>query len=1088
MNHPALRLTPSHSQSPFSRNTTPRSPTKINRAEELGLRLSKVIGTTTTSANGFDYLPLGRTFAYTAGAAAVVATVHEDLTVTQRFFKARPTSSGARRDAFGPRPVSPTPSDARSRTFGHVKEHSVGGSPLGASGRDWSDAPAGRSTSAKDRIKAATSVALSPNGKWLAVGESGYKPRVLIFALAEDASDVLVTVIAEHTFGVHALSFSPDSSYLASLGVVNDGFLYVWNIDNRTGSASLYASNKCTVLVNDMEWIGRSVVTAGLRFVKVWRVDENVPCDAPRVDSSLSPLTPRHRADNRSSEFGNSILAPKQKVLAGKNSLLGDLLDANLVKVLPLSETEALLCAETGEICLLEDIDRTQLLTTLEIADFNVSAARIDGDGNVCLSGKDGQTTSFSINALRNSPREHPKQNRRRTSYRSRPLSVSDSTIVAMCTLEQIAVEIDGRGNIRLTNESRNDVGANGAIANQLPGHDGPIAGVHRFSYESRPDAACFTYSANGVVQFWGRSGEPVLRLCAPVETAPGMYDIANELKAAAPFANGTCLAVGDRYGTLTALDIETGNTLAQVRAHSAEIADLCAFTRDGIELLATAGRDRMVQLLVWKRDQLDLLQTMDEHAGAVTGLLASSDGNTLLSCSADRTVVIRDAMLRDSSDPLTLAYVIRRTLTLKSAPTSFCFTREPGGLLVSSTDRAISSFNTITGQAGFSFRCGDSEGGDAAIMTKIIHVPSLNGNPTVVGISSTDKSVRLYSEVGTLLARDWGHTEGITDVALLPPSSEDDSGLHSATRVVSVAADSTIFLWDTTSLGGSTKQPVDTNGSLDMLKQATPIGPPLRKVLSYSELSRFRRDKSIDEGQSMPSGVPSTTTQAPSPQRLRHKPSRTSVAQAPRLEPAFRTSLTSSIRRRSLRQRSPSPPSPRNTVRKEHLTRPALALPLRSKSSENVLGGGAIGNASVPTPPRSGFGSVTSSTESLCRTLRAYRKRLAGATITSDSVAPEALRELEKELKITARVLSERSQGRSIDEAVMARLLDQASEKIVGMLDERIKERVEGEARKSAEGSPASGHGRGSSAGRGAEGMGPDVLAGALERVALEE
>jgi len=160
----------------------------------------------------------------------------------------------------------------------------------------------------------------------------------------------------------------------------------------------------------------------------------------------------------------------------------------------------------------------------------------------------------------------------------------------------------------------------------------------------------------------------------------------------------------------------------------------------------------------------------------------------------------------------------------------------------------------------------------------------------------------------------------------------------------------------------------------------------------------------------------------------------------------------------------------------------------LRSKSSENVLGGGAIGNASVPTPPRSGFGSVTSSTESLCRTLRAYRKRLAGATITSDSVAPEALRELEKELKITARVLSERSQRRSIDEAVMARLLDQASEKIVGMLDERIKERVEGEARKSAEGSPASGHGRGSSAGRGAEGMGPDVLAGALERVALEE
>jgi mitogen-activated protein kinase binding protein 1 len=64
-------------------------------------------------------------------------------------------------------------------------------------------------------------------------------------------------------------------------------------------------------------------------------------------------------------------------------------------------------------------------------------------------------------------------------------------------------------------------------------------------------------------------------------------------------------------------------------------------------------------------------------------------------------------------------------------------------------------------------------------------------------------------------------------------------------------------------------------------------------------------------------------------------------------------------------------------------------------------------------------------------------------------------MRELEKELKLTARVVGEKSQGKNLDEAMMTKLLDQASEKIVSRLDERIKERVESEVRRSGDGSP---------------------------------
>lgn len=100
-----------------------------------------------------------------------------------------------------------------------------------------------------------------------------------------------------------------------------------------------------------------------------------------------------------------------------------------------------------------------------------------------------------------------------------------------------------------------------------------------------------------------------------------------------------------------------------------------------------------------------------------------------------------------------------------------------------------------------------------------------------------------------------------------------------------------------------------------------------------------------------------------------------------------------------------------------------------------------------------SGFGSITASTESVCRTLRAYRKKLASSS--SDTLSPHVLRELGTELKLTARVVGEKSQGKSLDEAMMAKLLDQASDRIVDLLDERIRERVGSDERRGSGNSP---------------------------------
>ncbi|KAF1826275.1 WD40 repeat-like protein [Dissoconium aciculare CBS 342.82] len=977
--NPALRLTPSNS--PFLKTSVNRSPTKaVVKAEEPGLHLKKVIGTTTASANGFDCLPSARQFAFTAGAAAVLATVDKDLNIQQQFFRANPASS-ANRDANTNWPVTASPGD-RGRTLGYFKDQSGGASPLSASLRDWSDSPSGRSATAKDRVKAATSVSLSPNGKWLAVGETGYRPRILIFSARDGSSELPVAVVAEHTFGVHALSFSPDSRYLASLGTVNDGFLYIWNVDDRTGVPILFASNKCTTTIHCMSWVGRSLVTVGLRFVKVWRPDEEATLDS-RGSDTVRSTTPRPKIELRS-DFGNSILSPKHKVLAGKNSLLGEMLEATFISVIATSDCKALICAEGGEVCLLDDSDRMQTLTFATTTGIRITAAMIDG-GALRVVGADDSGCRRTSNIL------------------PRSMLVKGTTIVATATVGDIVIMIDSNRMISLSKAGSDTDNDDEILHRHLTAHDDAVLGVRPFHSKILPTAAFFTFSGNGAMRFWDDEGCAVGGLTAPVESSPDMYGQSNELRAAVSSENGDYIATGDKFGSMALFSTFDSNMLQQVRAHSTEIMDIASFVRGGIQFFASASRDRTVQLFACTNKRLELLQTMDEHAASVNCVLPARDGDQLLSCSSDRSVVVREAVLRDPDNPRSLAFGMLRTISLKSSPLSMCLTPEDNMVLVSAVDRCISKYNTKTGQADFSFKCSDNDNGEAAVMSKIIYAPSLNGNPTIAGVSSSDKSVRLYTEYGSLIARDWGHTEGITDIAFISPPRREGNREYRSPHIATVAADSTIFMWESVLPNNRSTTALSSDSGSGEVTETAPaatLKPPLRKVISYSEISRFRRERAADENEPPSPNALSTSPSTVSPPKLRKKSSRPSFAQAPRLEPAFRSTFRETSRRRSNRHRNAT-----------------------------------------------GFGSLTASTDSVCRTLRAYRKKLSNSS-ANETISNEIIRELEKELKLTARVVGEKSAGKTLDEAIMTKLLEQASDKIIGMLDEKIKERVQGRAR----------------------------------------
>lgn len=275
-----LKLTPSNS--PYPR--TPRSPNKSRGLYESGLSLKRIIGTTVSFPTAFDSLSSSRIFAYTAGAAAVVVNVDDESKYSQRFFRARPTAiplNSVNTTSLAPSTPTNTANDGRNRTVASLRDSVVPYSPTTPhTSLEWGDSPSSKTWTSRERIKAATCLSISRDGRFLAVGEvkienslraftaplltvlqTGYSPRVLIFSLQDNSSDTPLVILNEHTYGVRAVAFSPDQKYLASLGSPNDGFLYVWSINQRTGAAKLHSSNKCTSFVKQMIWLGNNIIT-----------------------------------------------------------------------------------------------------------------------------------------------------------------------------------------------------------------------------------------------------------------------------------------------------------------------------------------------------------------------------------------------------------------------------------------------------------------------------------------------------------------------------------------------------------------------------------------------------------------------------------------------------------------------------------------------------------------------------------------------------------------------------------------------------------------------------------------------------------
>ncbi|PHH73195.1 hypothetical protein CDD80_3988 [Ophiocordyceps camponoti-rufipedis] len=916
-----LKLTPS--SSPFPPRAA-KTQLRGRTPHESKLCLKRVFGTTCRSPTGFDSAK--SLYAYTAGGAVVVVDVC-GTDCSQRFYRARPSAVPLHQGLVSSSPTTtpiktatPKANDSRNRVAPALRD------------LDAPDSPAARTWTKRERIKAATCLALSRDARFLAVGETGYAPRVLIFGLTDASSDTPLVSISEHSFGVAAVAWSADSRYLASLGAANDGFLYIWKIDPRTGAAKLFQQNKCTSYVRSMVWRGHSLVTLGVRHVKVWKIEDG----APHV--------------------------PVQKPLSGRNVVLGDLLETTF-SCAAVDGDRLIMCTETGDVCILDDDERQTKLVKVMGLDFPVTAINIHRDV-AYVAGRDGQFATLDVPAVF-----------RGNSSCALTVSRTSAGVVALgCLDDDSLVTVDARQSIDLWAAHQTPGhGVDAVVRMPMPGHGESVAGVQALVRRpNSPSAAFVTWSYSGTFAFWDLEGrvKSTGQVAVDAVEPDGHVEFANQLTCARTTSDGQLLVTADRLGILKVTEASSGECLLDIKAHSSDCVSICIFDDDDKFIMACCGRDRTAQLFHRRANgAIEHFQTLEFAAKVVQVLVPSDD--RVITCSLDRTIQIHDLVSKDG-EPDVMAALPSRVISLRASPTSMVMSQDGRSIFVSLLDRSVFQFDLATGRQLCCFKCTD-EGGVESTVLDSLSIGSWTSHEAefLLGSSNTDKSVRIYdAHSGSFLDREWGHTESINGACLV----EDDDG---SKKVVSVGSDGTMMVW---SLDFNEVSPRSSSRDPSPTKDSGTNRPTLRRVLSKAELAEFQRIYLVS---------------------------------------GFGLGLADH------NQVDSPPPSPKTrNCRTQSLSMTAKAV--RKKSSSSLHG----------------FGSANMATEQACRTLRAYRKKLSSA----EPITADGLSDLDHELRLTIAALGDRAiRTQAINETVLSGLLDQYSERLVTLLDEKLRRSTSG-------------------------------------------
>ena len=133
--------------------------------------------------------------------------------------------------------------------------------------------------------KAISSISISQDGKFLAVGERGQSPCVTVWSV--DTFEVIATLSA-HKHGVGCMAFSPDGRYLVTVGFKLDRQLILWDWKNSYKVSTQKLGNKVHSV--GFHSSGDFFVTAGDRHLKWWTIMEVIEGESVSLEGKAASI------------------------------------------------------------------------------------------------------------------------------------------------------------------------------------------------------------------------------------------------------------------------------------------------------------------------------------------------------------------------------------------------------------------------------------------------------------------------------------------------------------------------------------------------------------------------------------------------------------------------------------------------------------------------------------------------------------------------------------------------------------------------------------------------------------------------------
>uniref|UniRef100_A0A3Q1IEP9 Mitogen-activated protein kinase binding protein 1 n=1 Tax=Anabas testudineus TaxID=64144 RepID=A0A3Q1IEP9_ANATE len=644
--------------------------------------------------------------------------------------------------------------------------------------------------------KAITTLAFSPDGKYVVTGESGHMPAVRVWDVSERLQ---VSELQEHKYGVACVAFSPNGKYIVSVGYQHDMMVNVWNWKKNVVVAANKVSSKVTAVSfsDDSSYF----VTAGNRHVKFWYLDHaktsKVNATVPLLGRSglLGELRNNFFSDvacGRGRQASSTFCITSSGLLCEFNDrrLLDKWVELRTSQATCLSVTDELIFCGCSDgtvrafspvnlhfLCNLPRphylgadiasmVDASQLFSCRSEARYPDTVAVTYDPTNRWLSCvyNDHSVYVWDVRDLRD-PRRAGKlysalyHSSCVWSVEVYPEGGGGGEEVRLPPGSFLSCSSDN--TIRLWN-----VDGHGALSGNILSHD-----LHKVIYvddniTSLLDTESITV-AGGNTEKAGSSGSE----------GPQTDLSRSGIRTLTVSPNGEHLASGDRMGVLRIHDVDSMEEILNVQAHDSEILSLEFSKPDsGLQLLATAGRDRLIHVLD-AGSEYRLVQTLDEHSSSITAVrFAANEGKVrMISCGADKSVYFRTAQQDQGLEFTRTHHVVRKT-------TLYDMDVEPTRkyAAVGCQDRSIRIFNISNGKQKKLYK--GSQGEDGTLIKVQIDPSGL-----YIATSCSDKNISIFDFYsGECVATMFGHSEIVTGLKF----SSD------CRHLITVSGDSCIFVW----------------------------------------------------------------------------------------------------------------------------------------------------------------------------------------------------------------------------------------------------------------------------------------------------